>query len=520
MRRRRDGLVSRRAFLAGGMALVPYASLARPIGRIRPRPRFASTPFTLGVASGDPSPDGIVLWTRLAPQPLGPAGGMDPDPVEVTWEIAADDGMRRVVKTGVEVAEAEWAHSVHAEVSGLEPERWYWYRFRVGDEVSPIGRTKTFPRPGADARALRFAFVSCQAYEVGYFTAFKHLAAEDIELVFHLGDYIYENGGPAFNTIRPHSNPEPYTLEAYRERYAQYKTDPDLQAAHRVAPWIVTWDDHEVDDNYAGVISKANDPVDAFTRRRTAAYRAYYEHQPLRARSRPRDAGMRLYRAFEFGSLASFFVLDTRQYRTDQPCGDGVKEICDAVFAPGATMMGPEQERWLYDGLDRSRARWHVLPQQVMMAALDEAPGDAKRYAMDQWNGYGAERTRLLTFLHERRLSNPVVLTGDIHSNWVNDLQLDFADPHSPVVATELVGTSITSGGDGSDINQTMEGVKRENPFVKFCNGQRGYVVCELAPAEMRAHYRVVDYIRQPGAPVHTRASFVVEDGRAGAAPW
>ncbi len=217
------------------------------------------------------------------------------------------------------------------------------------------------------------------------------------------------------------------------------------------------------------------------------------------------------------GALASFFVLDTRQYRTDQPCGDGAKELCDAVFDPGATMMGPTQEAWLYAGLDGSPARWNVIPQQVMMAALDEAPGDAKRYSMDAWTGYYAERSRLLKFLHDRRPANPVVLTGDIHSNWVNDLQLDFDSPASPIVATEFVGSSITSGGDGSDMNQTMEGYLRENPWVKFVNGQRGYVVCDLTPGKMTTHYRVVDYIRDPGSPIHTRASFIVENGRAGA---
>jgi alkaline phosphatase D len=519
---RRRAIVSRRAFLAGGLALVPCASFVRSIRAVQRTPQFASDPFTLGVASGDPSPDGFVLWTRLAPVPLSGDGGMDPEPVEVAWEVAADSAMRDIVKKGTDVAEPEWAHSVHVEVDGLEPGRWYWYRFRCGSFETAVGRARTLPRPGADVRRLTLAFASCQAYEVGYFTALRHLADENPDLIFHLGDYIYENGGPARNTIRPHSNPEPYTLAAYRERYAQYKTDPDLQAAHLVAPWIVTWDDHEVDNNYAGVHSQRNDPIDEFTRRRAAAYRAYYEHQPLRARSKPRNletGEMRLYRAFEYGSLVAFFVLDTRQYRTDQPCGDGTKELCDAVFDPGATMMGPVQEAWLYDGLDRSRARWNVLPQQVMMAALDEAPGDAKRYSMDQWTGYGAERMRLLTFLHDRRPSNPVVLTGDIHSNWVNDLLLDFTDSRSPVVATELVGSSITSGGDGSDFNQTMDGLKRENPFVKFCNGQRGYVTCEITPAAMRAHYRVVDYIRRPGSPIHTRASFVIEDGRPGATP-
>jgi alkaline phosphatase D len=513
--------INRRAFLAGGLTLVPCAALARPFRAIQRAPRFTADPFSLGIASGDPSPDGFVLWTRLAPVPLSEDGGMDPEPVEIAWDVAADEAMRHIVKTGREVAEPAWAHSVHVEVDGLDPDRWYWYRFRCGAHETKVGRARTLPPAGAGATTLKLAFASCQAYEVGYFTALKHLADENPDLIFHLGDYIYENGGPAFNTIRPHSNPVPHTLGQYRERHAQYKTDPDLQAAHLVAPWIVTWDDHDVENNYAGVISQRNDPIPEFAARRAAAYRAYYEHQPLRAGSRPaplaEGGAMRLYRAFDYGTLASFHVLDTRQYRTDQPCGDGTKEICDAVFDPAATMMGPDQEAWFYAGVERSRARWQVIPQQVMMAALDEAPGDAKRYSMDAWNGYYAERSRVLEFLHHRTPGNAVVLTGDIHSNWVNDLLLDFDNPKSPVVATEFVGTSITSGGDGSDMNQTMEGYLRENPWVKFVNGQRGYVVCEIEPGKMLAHYRVVDYIRDPGSPVHTRASFVVEEGTPGA---
>ncbi len=510
--------LSRRAFLAGTLAFAPGAALAWPGRAVRRQPRFATNPFTLGIASGDPAPDGVVLWTRLAPDPLN-GGGMDPDPVEIRWEVAADSRMRHVVQHGRTLAEPEWAHSVHVEVAGLEPARWYWYRFHAGDWSTMVGRTKTAPRPDASTDGVKFAFVSCQAYEVGYFTALGHLASEDLDLVFHLGDYIYENGGPARNIVRgPHSGGrEPHTLVEYRNRYAQYKTDPDLQAAHRVVPWVVTWDDHEVQDNYAGVVSKFDDPIDEFIVRRTAAYRAYYEHQPLRVRSRPRDGVMTLYRLVEYGSLASFFVLDTRQYRTDQPCGDGIEALCAGAFAPGATMMGPDQERWLRRGLDASRARWNVIPQQVMMAAVDQAAGEAKRYSMDQWPGYQAERSRLLTFLGDREPSNPVVLSGDIHSNWVNDLQLDFTDPDSRVVATELVGTSITSGGDGSDINGGMATAQRENPCVKFCNDQRGYVTCEVSADRMLAHYRVVDYVRRAGSPVRTRASFVVRNGMPGA---
>ena len=508
--------VSRRAFLAGGLALLPYrrsyasGSGSQPV-------RLQTSPFTLGVASGDPASDGVVLWTRLAPDPLN-GGGMPLEPVEVRWQIARDDRMVNIVNSGIAVASPMWAHAVHVEVAGLEPDRWYWYQFRVGNETSPIGRTRTLPNPGTPVDRLRFAFASCQHFEMGYFTAYQHLAAEDLDLVFHLGDYIYETASRD-GDVRQHLGPELNTLDDYRNRYAQYRGDPDLQAAHAAFPWIVTWDDHEVANNYAGTVSNRQDAVDVFLERRAAAYQAYYEHMPLRRSSMPQGPSLQLYRQFSYGTLASFFVLDTRQYRTDQPCEDAIKPPCDGVFDPRATLLGAEQERWLFDGLDRSQSRWNVMPQQVMMAKVDLMPGPPQRYAMDQWSGYDAERTRLLDFLRRRRPANPVVLTGDIHSNWVNDLKADFADSKSPVVATEFVGTSISSGGDGADLSEVMKAVVAENEFVKFYNSQRGYVSCEVTPAAMRADYRIVDYVTRRGAPRRTRATFVVESGIPGAQP-
>ncbi len=503
--------LSRRAVLIGGLSLVAARSVLA--GRFR----FPTSPFTLGVASGDPTADGAVLWTRLAPEPLT-GGGMTPAPVEVLWEVAADERMQQVVRRGKAIARHESAHAVHVEVNGLRENRPYWYRFRVGDELSPTGRTKTLPSPGAAADRMRFAFASCQHFEFGYFTAYEHMAAEDLDLVFHLGDYIYEaSRRPDQGVPRQHVDGEVFTLEQYRTRHAQYRTDPGLQAAHAAFPWVVTWDDHDVSNNYAGAISNRNDPVDAFLKRRAAAYQAYYEHMPLRRTAGPHGPWARLYRRFSYGNLADCFVLDTRQYRTDQPCGDGVAYLCDGAFDPKATMMGAEQRKWLMAGLDRSRARWNVIPQQVMMAGVDFAPGSDRKFSMDQWSGYQVERKRFLQFLADRRPRNPIVLTGDIHNHWVNDLKVDFDDPKSPVVGTEFVGSSITSGGDGDDISENMRPVVAENPFVKFFNSQRGYVSCEIAPTRMRAEFRVLDYVSRPGAPRRTRAEFVVEDGRCGA---
>jgi alkaline phosphatase D len=468
--------------------------------------------FSLGVASGDPEPDSIVLWTRLAPDPIN-GGGMPPLPVRVEWEVASDDRMSKLVRSGHTDALPEWAHSVHVEVDGLEPDRWYWYRFRVGDEQSPVGRTRTLPRAGASVRRLRFAFASCQYYEAGFFTALRHLAEEDLDLAFHLGDYIYEGRGSQ-GRPRSHSGPVLMTLEEYRNRYAEYKTDLDLQAAHAAFPWIVTWDDHEVANNYASDISQRSDPPAAFLLRRAAAYQAYYEHMPLRRRSVPAGPLLHLYRSLSFGSLASFFVLDTRQHRTDQPCVDEITAPCPAVNDPTATILGETQERWLLDGLSGSRSRWNILPQQVVMANLDRAPGTAEVFSMDHWAGYAASRTRLLKLFEAKQVSNPIVLTGDIHKNIVNDLTLQ---PDSPAVATELVGTSISTDGDGSDRPDNAELLLSANPFMKFYNGQRGYVSCDVTSGKMEAHFRVVEYVSRPGAPRQTRASFVIEDSKPGA---
>jgi len=511
-------MFSRRNLLIGSASAWALSAFPLPLpianGRLA-APRFASYPFTLGVASGEPAADGVVLWTRLAPDPLR-GGGMPAAPVEVEWTIAEDELFSRTVQRGTAIAAPELGHSVHVEAEGLQPDRWYWYQFRSGSEYSPVGRTRTTPAANAANDRFKFGFCSCSHYEQGYFTAYRHMAEEDLDIVFHLGDYIYEREGVE-DRVRMHTYAEIESLTDYRNRYALYKTDPDCQAIHAAAPFVVTTDDHEVDNNYAAEISEQNDPVGAFLRRRAAAYQAYYEHMPLRRPQMPRGADMRLYRSFSYGQLAAFFVLDTRQYRSDQPCGDESGPRCPEVFDEAATLMGPEQESWLFNRLDDSRVRWNIIPQQVMIAPVDQRPGDQERYSMDQWSGYDAARNRLVDFLGEHKPSNPVVLTGDIHSNWVNDIKADFADPDSDNVATELVVTSISSGGDGVDQRRSTAAMLAENPFVKFYNGQRGYVTCEVTQDELRADYRIVEYVTQPDGPISTRASFLIQDGRPGA---
>lgn len=439
---------------------------------------------------------------------------MPSETIKVSWMIADDEGFSKNVRKGSTVAQPDWGHSVHVEVEGLEPDRWYWYQFKAGEQVSPKGRARTMPAIGTMPDRLNFAFVSCQNYEHGYYTAFEHLARENLDLIVHLGDYIYEREGRD-SGIRKHTGAEIYSVTDYRNRYALYKSDPALQAAHASAPWLVTWDDHEVDNNYANDISEESGvDRELFLQRRANAYKAYYEHMPLRRSSLPNGPDMQLYRSVSYGRLADFFVLDTRQYRTDQPCGDKKAVLCEEAMNPENTMLGREQRSWLMNGMERSNSEWNVLAQQVMLAALDRRPGEEIGYSMDKWTSSEIERRALLRFMGKPEIRNPIVLTGDIHSNWANELLLDFDDLDSASVGTEFVGTSISSGGDGKAKPDNHDSLLSENPFLKFHNAERGYVRCEVTEKEWNTHYRTVEYVTRKGSPLRTRASFVVENGR------
>ena len=510
--------LSRRAILRSSalLPLVPWAA-SRALGAVRRRVKYSDHPFQLGVASGEPEPTGVVLWTRLAPQPET-GGGMPPENVVVRWQVAEDEGFTKVVRKGSTVATPQLGHSVHVEVEGLKPDRWYWYRFLVAGEESPAGRTRTTPRFGATPESLNFAFASCQHFETGYYTAYEHMAREELDLVIHLGDYIYEKGGRD-GLVRKHSSAEITTLEDYRNRYAQYKVDPHLQAVHRLFPWIVTWDDHEFDNNYADQISEEPDVAVAdFLARRANAYQAYYENMPLRRRCVPTGPDLRLYRSVPFGRLARFAVLDTRQYRTDQPNGDRLKPQTGDALSPRGSLLGRRQEHWLTAELLKSQASWNVLAQQVVMANVKYVRDENEAYNMDAWSGYDVQRRRLLEFLANRRVTNPVVLTGDVHANYVNDLVLS-DEEGAKAVGTEFVGTSISSGGDGAQKMPYTDALLAANPFVRFQNGERGYVRCRVTPDAWQSDYQVVEKVSQPGAPLVTRRSFVVESGEAGAQP-
>jgi alkaline phosphatase D len=514
------GVLRRRRFLAAGGAAAALLVADRLAGAWPAPARGIGYPFTLGVASGDPDPGGVVVWTRLAPAPLLPDGGMPARAVPVDWQVAADPRLRRILRAGTILARPGLGHAVHVEVDGLAPARTYWYRFRAAGELSPIGRTRTLPTPVASPARLALAVVSCQHYEHGYYTAYRHLAEEDLDLVLHLGDYLYETA-PAEGQPRRHATPAPTDLAGYRQRHAQYRTDPDLQAAHAALPFVLAWDDHEVQNDYANDQSERFDPPAAFRHRRAAAYRAYWEHLPLRRRSRPHGPAARLYRRLRFGDLAELNVLDTRQYRDDQPCDtngvghDQVVAGCQERLDPHRTLLGTEQRRWLLGGLARSHARWNVVAQQLLMAELDRQPGPGLAHSSDGWDGYAADRARILRFLAARRPSNPVVLGGDLHSFWVTDLKLDNHQPAAATLASEFVGTSVSSSGPPYE---PFRAHLADNPHVRFFDSRwRGYLRCLVDHRRWITDLRTVDTVEWPVAPVRTLASFVIQDARPGA---
>ncbi|MBB6174514.1 alkaline phosphatase D [Nocardiopsis mwathae] len=518
----------RRSFLAftgiGTAAFVlgtGVAGHAAPVAR--PLPDY---PFTLGVASGDPTPDGVVLWTRLAPDPLADdgRGGMPARDLPVEYEVATDDRFRDVVRRGTAVATPDLAHSVHPEVRGLEPGRVYFYRFRAGGEIGPVGRTKTAPAPGARVSALNLAMTSCQAWYHGHYTAYRDIAAQDLDLMMFLGDYIYEYAITPANLWRQGAPPlsaahaaAVLTLEQYRLRYSLTKSDPHLQAAHAAAPWAVTADDHEVENDYAGEHSRYGVAPEDFLRRRAVAYRAWYENQPLGAASLPKGPDMHLYRRLRYGRLAEFSVLDTRQYRDDVPADGGVPG--GGHTDPARSILGRPQEKWLYDGLRNSDTTWNVLVQQVVMALIDRDTGPGTAYSMDQWDGFTANRDRLFDVLTEHEVANPLVLTGDIHRHAAIELKADFADPDSATIGTELVTTSVASDGDGADRDRFAP-IWLGNEHVKMYNGRRGYVQLHMTPDAVTSDFKVIDRIQaDDSGTVSTVARFVTEEGRPGLNP-
>lgn len=515
--------LSRRGVLAafgGGLAL-------SRTGPALAQATFDVNPFRLGVASGDPLPDGFVIWTRLAPDPLAFGSGMPRAPMAVSWEVATDRGFGAVVRSGEVIARPELGHSVHVEVEGLEPARPYFYRFKVGDERSGVGRAKTTPVVGASTAQVRFGVAGCQAFESGFYTAHRKLAGEDLDFIFFYGDYIYEGrGNPTYQdgqgpreNARVHLGGEVYSLDDYRRRYSQYTMDADLQASRGSAPWFAVWDDHETANNWVSDIDQKGTPTEVFLLRRAAAMQAFYEFTPLRKSSFPRGSQMQLYRRAQYGDLLDLNLLDTRQFRTDQPCGDRFASSCPGIDAAEAEVLGQAQEAWLLRALDGSDATWKALAQQIMVMDLDRDLTEGYGVNTDSWAGYRTPRNRLLKHVRDRRIDNVVVLTGDEHQNFAGELFLDGRNPQGAPIAAEFVATSISSGGDGSDRRADADRFLAANPQLKFINNQRGYVICDVTPERWRTEFKVLDKVSDRQGQISTRAAWAVEAGSSRLSP-
>lgn len=559
------GALDRRGFIAGAIVLgaaactddtgsgsddggaatgpAPDASAADPTqDSVVPVPDLPGDPFTLGVSSGDPLADSVLLWTRLLP-----TQGTVPDgPVPVTWQVSPDEEFGSIASEGVFVTDASVANSVHADAGGLDADTVYWYRFRIGDFESPVGRTRTAPDAGSSVASVRLGVASCQAWQSGFYAAHQHIAAEeDLSAVLFLGDYIYEL--EASTAARQHGMAPPQTLEEFRAFYELNNSDVDLRAALAAHPWIFTWDDHEVEDNYAadeqGLIGERSggDPAD-FPAKRAAAYQAWWEHVPVRAAA-PVNGEIEIYRGFDFGGLVSLSVVDNRQYRTPIPEGQGAGPRPlgggpqpPEAFAEDATYLGLEQEGWLRDRLTESEANWNVLAQQSITSQMNRRPDlDEGGFSLDSWDGYVAARRRLMEVVSGATVidrtgiadgdgvsdgvgvENFVSLGGDIHTSAVADLHADPTDLASRVVGTEFVGPSISALELLQPI--AVEGAKSLPNVHLYDIDNRGYMVVDFTEDEARASYGWLNDPLDPDSAVRTEQVWLTRAGSPGAVP-
>jgi alkaline phosphatase D len=529
-----DTRISRRVLLrTGGSAAAGLLLLGRSAYSASAAPPHGGNPFSLGVASGDPTPQGFVLWTRLLPAGTPLDGSvMKQEPYGVRYEIAEDEDFRRIVRRGTEDAVWEESHTVHAEIAGLQPDRWYWYRFKWGPTVSPVGRTRTAPAAGTDVDTLTFGFVSCQNYMQGYYHAYADLAAnEELELVVHLGDYMYENGSagipdPALFLRKHDPDHQAVSLTDYRCRYAQCKQEPELQAAHALCPWLPTWDDHEFENNYADLDVDPDEPLEAMAARRAAAYLAYWEHQPLSRSRKPVGKDMNLYRRADWGTLARFHVIDSRQYRADQlnqQCGRLNRTpsgYCVQQLDENRQLLGDTQRLWLQEGLAERPDGWNVLANQVGFApqANFNAAG-VRQFGLDSWDGYAGDRQRLLNFVKAAPLRNLVVITGDRHIHSVRNVPEHYTDIAGPAVATEFIGSSISSRADEGLASPEIPYDGLNNPQILWGDERRGWVRVEATSDTWRSDFRVItsSVHQRENVQAATAASYVVLNGEPGA---
>ncbi|MEY4296025.1 MAG: hypothetical protein RLY82_1713 [Pseudomonadota bacterium] len=512
----------RLAALAAGLQVISHKAYSQI--------SFKENPFKLGVASGAPTPDGMVLWTKLISDSFF---GFGNQPIDVTWQVAMDEKFERIALQGTTVALPQLGHAVHAELRGLQANRWYFYRFIVGSgagaQASAVGRTRTTPAVGAKADRLRFAFASCQRWEHGYYAAYRQMVIDNPDLVVFLGDYIYEYASPKITPpafVRSHNLRKAVTLADYRDRYALHKSDPLLQAAHAACPWLLTWDDHEVQNDYATDQSEGLTPKTDFLIQRAAAYQAFYEHLPLPASALARglaglgqNDGLRVNQRLAWADLANFHLLDCRQFRDPQVCprpnrggSNFVKEAdCAELQAPQRSMLGKPQEAWLTEGIasDTTIGKasqptlWSVIAQSTLLSKINEPAGKEPRIWTDGWAGYPFARQRLLSSLQAQPSLHPVILSGDVHLNVVSNVEN---------VATEFCGTSLTSQtGWHPEREPTFY---KDNPSVQYFNSEkRGYALAEVTPKLWTTTLMGVGDIKNEMSATVPIAKFAVERG-------
>ena len=449
---------------------------------------LSGDPFTLGVASGDPTDQSVILWTRLAIDSLN-GGGMPAKDIEVLWEVSSTDAFDDIVSSGLVTAEERFGHAVHIDVPLSTGESIVFYRFRIGDYVSPIGKTR-LSSPSGSTTPIKVAAVSCQNYTDGFYNAYADLVEQSPDLVTFLGDYIYESGVGTLDatTVRLHNSDEIKDLVAYRNRYALYRSDPLLQAAHAVCPWVITWDDHEVENNYANLTPQDSADAEGHAARRAVAYQAWWEHMPVRL-SPPTDESLTIYRQFSWGDLLNLLVVDGRQYRDDQACGDAVlstQPACDEALDPARTMLGAEQEKWFSENINDTTKVWNVMANQTVMTDIRLG---AAVLNYDQWDGYAPDRNRILSDVVDQGVENFVVLTGDIHLAGVGQLTID-SNP-TTAMGAEFVSTSISSSGN---VSTDTEGLLIALPnIIDAETSHRGYTLHTLTANDWTAEYRIVE---------------------------
>lgn len=487
---------------------------------------WSSNPFALGVASGSPTSQSMVLWTRLGREALAQAG-QSQAPVLVTWQLANDAQFTQIVQQGALTAVPELGHSLHAEVTGLSPAHTYFYRFLSGNATSPVGQTRTFPAPQHSAARLRLAYASCQRWGDGFYSAYRDMREQHPDVVMFLGDYIYEYPASPSRDVRVTTGGWVLTLDDYRDRYALHKSDPHLQAMHAACPWIVIWDDHEVQNDYAELHAGfSGAPVPDFAARRRAAYQAFYENMPVRYADFAQllqhlGDQVQVFGSAQFGQLATLYHLDNRQHRHRQACTPGDRpgggrinpERCALLAQEYRTLLGEQQEGWLKRQFERSKTTWNLIGQQSLLGPRDTGETVVNVWN-DGWDGYPAARQRLIDAMRTTRLKNPVVLGGDVHQNWVGHILSNYAQPESETVGVEFCGTSITSRNRATEAE--LAKILRHSPYFVYANAEyRGYGLVDITQQTVTTTLRAVNNIRDPHSAVTTLARFAVEAGQA-----